>query len=548
METYLLLGGYSSFYRFVYLFVVIQSHINKSHASKILFFNGMGEGSHYFYASSLAEELSSRGHDVTFLLGEKFKFRANNPVHKDMFNFIFVSNKGSLDKCFQHATEEAFEGKMIFLDYNFLDWYGQELSKDCEAIFSPTILEQLQWHQFDLLMCDPLWPCSIALGDYLGVEKIALMPISSSAAILTLLGNPTSSAITATFGRSYPEKMNFSQRLANFVFSHLGVWLLSLLSDSPYRHILDPFHVRSYSESLKTINVYILASDHLLDQKIPTMPGMVKASGLTIRPPKPLPKNLEDFMKSSGDSGVIIFSLGSYVTHMPKRLVKIFQEVFAGLPQKVLWQCKDVDTLPKDNMPVNVKTMTWLPQLDLLAHNKTKLLFYQGGINGVYEAIYHAVPILVMPLSADQHDIAQRIVERGIGLKIDVTQLSTALIQQRVETLIKDSKYKNTVKHLSTVFRDQPQSPRDRAAFMVEHVLRYGSDHLRSPVHDLNFLQLNLLDVYAFLIFLIICLCFILYRFCKGIIYLFARVRTVLPNGRAQVQRRQISGERLHND
>lgn len=73
-------------------------------------------------------------------------------------------------------------------------------------------------------------------------------------------------------------------------------------------------------------------------------------------------QDLEDFLQSSGDMGVIIFSLGSYVTHtgwsgFSKRLL-----------QKVLWQCKDVDTLTKDNMPINAKTMTWLPQLDLLGN------------------------------------------------------------------------------------------------------------------------------------------------------------------------------------
>ena len=34
------------------------------------------------------------------------------------------------------------------------------------------------------------------------------------------------------------------------------------------------------------------------------------------------------------------------------------------------------------NIPSNVKFMSWLPQNDLLAHNKTKLFITHGGING----------------------------------------------------------------------------------------------------------------------------------------------------------------------
>ena len=34
------------------------------------------------------------------------------------------------------------------------------------------------------------------------------------------------------------------------------------------------------------------------------------------------------------------------------------------------------------DVPRNVKFMTWLPQNDLLAHNKTKLFITHGGLNG----------------------------------------------------------------------------------------------------------------------------------------------------------------------
>ena len=36
-------------------------------------------------------------------------------------------------------------------------------------------------------------------------------------------------------------------------------------------------------------------------------------------------------------------------------------------------------------MPSNVKFMSWLPQNDLLAHNKTKLFITHGGMNGKVE-------------------------------------------------------------------------------------------------------------------------------------------------------------------
>ena len=95
-------------------------------------------------------------------------------------------------------------------------------------------------------------------------------------------------------------------------------------------------------------------------------------------------------------------------------------------------------------MPSNVKFMSWLPQNDLLAHNKTKLFITHGGMNGktefshihpvqnliftvsfpiyiaiilrtknglvftgLHEAVYQGVPMLCVPLFGDQPRNAQ---------------------------------------------------------------------------------------------------------------------------------------------
>lgn len=68
-------------------------------------------------------------------------------------------------------------------------------------------------------------------------------------------------------------------------------------------------------------------------------------------------------MNSSGDDGVIILSLGTYVKVMPQRLNDLFASVFAKLPQKVVWQLPDNSST---TLSPNIRTMGWLPQNDLL--------------------------------------------------------------------------------------------------------------------------------------------------------------------------------------
>ena len=54
---------------------------------------------------------------------------------------------------------------------------------------------------------------------------------------------------------------------------------------------------------------------------------------------------------------------------------------------------------------------------------------------------------------------------------------------------------------MSSIMRDQPQKPLDRAIFWIEYVIRHkGATHLRTASRRLNFLQKDHVDVH-FLIF-----------------------------------------------
>ena len=49
-----------------------------------------------------------------------------------------------------------------------------------------------------------------------------------------------------------------------------------------------------------------------------------------------------------------------------------------------------------------------------------------------FEALYHAVPIICIPLFFDQFAIAQRIVSKGIGIRVDIASLTSDKIEQAV--------------------------------------------------------------------------------------------------------------------
>ena len=54
----------------------------------------------------------------------------------------------------------------------------------------------------------------------------------------------------------------------------------------------------------------------------------------------------------------------------------------------------------------NIKLVDWAPQNDVLGHYAVKAFVTHAGINSMYEAAYHAKPVVAVPLIAAQPENA----------------------------------------------------------------------------------------------------------------------------------------------
>ena len=80
----------------------------------------------------------------------------------------------------------------------------------------------------------------------------------------------------------------------------------------------------------------------------------------------------------------------------------------------------------------NIKVVDWLPQNDLLGHKDIKAFVTHVGHNSLYESAYHGVPVVAVPLFADQFANAKKAEHFGLGLTVN--HRSTT-VQQLVETI-----------------------------------------------------------------------------------------------------------------
>ncbi|XP_078602355.1 UDP-glucuronosyltransferase 2C1-like [Branchiostoma floridae x Branchiostoma japonicum] len=228
------------------------------------------------------------------------------------------------------------------------------------------------------------------------------------------------------------------------------------------------------------------------------MPNMVQVGGLNVRVVAPLTEDMEAFVQSSGDDGVIVVSFGSMVKTMSTERQEVFAAAFARLPQKVVWRYVGEKPTGLSN---NTKLLAWLPQNDLLAHPKTRAFITHAGSNGLYEAMHHGVPMVCLPLFTEQPANAARVVARGLGVKLDYSTVTSDQLYQAILHVVTNTSYRETAARLSRLHRDQPQPPMERAVWWIEHVIKHGRlPNLRARAVELPWYQYYLLDVVAFLL------------------------------------------------
>jgi glucuronosyltransferase len=85
--------------------------------------------------------------------------------------------------------------------------------------------------------------------------------------------------------------------------------------------------------------------------------------------------------------------------------------------------------------PDNVLILDWLPQQEIMAHPKTILFFTHFGMHGALEAVWYGLPMVGIPLFADQGDVRTKVEEQGIGRGLDMfasaKEIHDAIIEVR---------------------------------------------------------------------------------------------------------------------
>nr|CAH7731538.1 unnamed protein product [Callosobruchus chinensis] len=471
-----------------------------AHCYNILLIFPTSYPSHNILGETLAKGLAEAGHDVTMVS----LFKTKNPPKNGTLREVLLTESGD------NNEDEALnffemENVMVLDDILINNLIGRQLAM--KALQHPNMQKLIRSNRkFDAVVIEQFLNEALKpLAAHFKGHQIIFNTIGPNMWINEFVGSPSPSSYIPDWSHDYPIEMNLFQRTWNLVVQTLFYVNNHLIFYPEQKKIAEELIPKGFDfyNVLYNVSLILCNTHESVSQAIPLVPNIVNVGGYHIKPPNKLPQELQEFMDSAKE-GVVYFSMGSILqpSMMKDDKKMAILNAFGKLKQKVLWKWDKV-TIP--GKPANVKLAKWFPQQDLLAHPNMKLFVTHGGILSTLETIYHGVPVLALPLFADQKSNAARAEEAGYGKYILFSKITEDNLDDALRMLLNDPKYLQRAKKRSTFFQDRPLKPMDLALYWIEYVIRHdGAEHLRVAGVKLPWYQYFSLDSVALVVLVIL--------------------------------------------
>ncbi|KAF4519853.1 UDP-glycosyltransferase-10 [Ephemera danica] len=482
--------------RRTFLFSLIIFLTNtQSQCGRILAIQPFPAKSHMAVFSELTVELAHRGHELVVV--------SAFPLSKPMANYTDIDIMGKVrEEQERMMNEKLYEGAELPMFLRPIVIWNKGLHVTDMVINISEVKQLLEDKRgFDLVIVEAfINEAFYGFADFFKAPLVLLAPFGGFRIVNDGAANPTPLSYVPNCMLPLSDQMTFFERLKNIVFTlfwDIGQQFYYLPRQEAIRKKIFGDQGKNVWELSNYVSLTLLNSHISLSYPRPLVPSIIEVGGMHVKQKsKKLPADIQDFLDGARE-GVILFSMGSNLRSdkMPVEKRNAFVAAFAALPQRVLWKWES-DEMP--GLSPNVKISKWLPQQDILAHPNLQVFIMHGGLLSLQEATYHGVPVVGIPVFGDQSLNMHKAELGGYGVKLSLKNVTKQSILWALGTVLHDNSFQREAQRRSAIFRDQSETPLERAAFWTEYVLRHkGAHHLRTAATNLAWYQLYLLDVAA---------------------------------------------------
>nr|XP_014289141.2 UDP-glucuronosyltransferase-like [Halyomorpha halys] len=455
----------------------------------------------------LFKKLSENGHNLTMVSS----FKQTAPIE----NCSYIMVRNSVDEMFGDKPKDFREFNKYsqpLLVYPIMRKMVVNLIETC--LKQNCLRELIEGnYEFDLMISETLYMFEtfIAFGHIFNVPVISIDAHPPAPWSSYLTGNVHPYSYVPNYRMTMTDRMSFKERLMNTLLNVQEILVNYYFIPeqerlmSKYLSYNGTYDFPPLMDMLRNTSLVLVDAHFSLGYVRPYLPNIVEVGGMTSHAVGGGELN-EEFQKflDESENGVIYFTFGSIIntTFMPQEMTDTFMSVFGQLKQNVIMKWESGE-LP--NKPKNVITKEWLPQNGILAHPNCRLFITHGGIHGLTEAIYHKVPLVVIPFFSDQFSNALIAEKEGFAKVLSYNNFTSENLMSAINSVINNAEFKNNIERRSLILQDKDQSSLKKAVYWVEYVLRHnGAKHLRPASLDLNIFQYLLLDVISVIILFIL--------------------------------------------
>uniref|UniRef100_G3UJU3 glucuronosyltransferase n=1 Tax=Loxodonta africana TaxID=9785 RepID=G3UJU3_LOXAF len=473
------------------------------------------EYSHWINIKTILDELIQRGHEVTVLTSSasilidlstpsatKFEVYPTS-LTKDDFEFLFMKwiRKSSNDLL--KDTFWTYFSVVQEITGEYSD-YIQQLLKN--VVFIKKLMMKSQQSRVDVILADAIGPCGELLAELLKIPFLSFVYCvlftigytfeKYSEELLTPPSYVPIVMLELQDGMTFLESKNMIYVL---YFDFLFQTFKEKKWDQFYSEVLG--RPTTLCETMGKLK-YLIRTYWDFEFPHPLLPHFDFVGGLQCQPANPLRKEIQEFVQSSGEYGVVVLTPGSMVRNITEERAHTIASALAQIPQKV---DKKFSAKKPEKLKNKTREDSKKPRNTLISgHLRLYWRLLSGGEIGGYRGFLKGDPIRIRTALGEEKDNTQYMEDmKGTATHLHSFNCSNTdqILACKLKSLKSSQSYKENAIRLSAICHDQPFKPLDRAICCIQFVMLHkGTKHLRPATLSLTWYQYHSLDMIGFLL------------------------------------------------